>query len=181
MDQDQFWQNSFYEQAGFYDLLNPENDFVLQQNLTVDNGYIKEIEDFSQRGFKERMAAFFTERRLLENQIRSSFSAMPEVTPMIKINTVSLSDLNEDFEFNSIEKPKKLKKRNKHVCKACVHCKKAHLACDESRPCTRCSQLGKTDCIDVQHKRRGRPRLASTERKSQKKQIDPFGEQIEIQ
>ncbi|KAI8896222.1 hypothetical protein BC833DRAFT_598303 [Globomyces pollinis-pini] len=47
--------------------------------------------------------------------------------------------------------------RNKHVGKACTHCKKAHLACDSSRPCKRCTHLGKSDCIDVTHKRRGRP------------------------
>ncbi len=48
----------------------------------------------------------------------------------------------------------------KHVGIACTHCKKAHLACDNSRPCKRCTRLGKTDCIDVEHKRRGRPRTS---------------------
>lgn len=50
-------------------------------------------------------------------------------------------------------------KRQRHVCRACVHCKKAHLACDEQRPCRRCSHLGKNDCADVEHKRRGRPKV----------------------
>lgn len=49
-------------------------------------------------------------------------------------------------------------KRHKNVGRACTHCKKAHLACDESRPCKRCTHLGKTNCIDVEHKRRGRPK-----------------------
>ncbi|KAJ3309918.1 hypothetical protein HDV04_005548 [Boothiomyces sp. JEL0838] len=55
------------------------------------------------------------------------------------------------------------RKRPKHVGKACVHCKKAHLACDSNRPCKRCKHLGKDDCVDVEHKRRGRPK--STKRK----------------
>ncbi|KAK9727643.1 hypothetical protein K7432_001675 [Basidiobolus ranarum] len=53
------------------------------------------------------------------------------------------------------------KKVNKtHVPSACANCKKAHLACDVSRPCKRCLAMGKTDtCIDIQHKKRGRPKI----------------------
>jgi hypothetical protein len=58
-------------------------------------------------------------------------------------------------------------KRQKHVRRACVHCKKAHLACDEGRPCRRCLHLGKTDCVDVEHKRRGRPRTSPEKKKMQ--------------
>ncbi|CDU25792.1 uncharacterized protein SPSC_05963 [Sporisorium scitamineum] len=47
-----------------------------------------------------------------------------------------------------------------HVPSACLNCKRAHLACDVGRPCRRCINLGKSDtCVDVQHKKRGRPRL----------------------
>merc|ERR1711881_295174 len=47
-----------------------------------------------------------------------------------------------------------------HVAKACQNCKKAHLSCDEQRPCTRCVASGKqATCVDVEHKKRGRPRL----------------------
>ena len=56
-------------------------------------------------------------------------------------------------------------KRQKHVQKACVHCKRAHLACDNERPCRRCVHLGKTDCVDVEHKRRGRPKSSPEKRK----------------
>ncbi|KAL7273073.1 hypothetical protein RUND412_004097 [Rhizina undulata] len=57
--------------------------------------------------------------------------------------------------------PPQLPRRPKsHVASACVNCKKAHLACDVRRPCPRCVGLGKQDtCRDVQHKKRGRPRL----------------------
>ncbi|KAK6363467.1 hypothetical protein TWF730_000899 [Orbilia blumenaviensis] len=47
-----------------------------------------------------------------------------------------------------------------HVPSACVNCKNAHLACDVQRPCPRCVSTGKQDsCVDVEHKKRGRPRL----------------------
>ncbi|KAF2691282.1 hypothetical protein K458DRAFT_287142 [Lentithecium fluviatile CBS 122367] len=47
-----------------------------------------------------------------------------------------------------------------HVASACVNCKKAHLSCDVQRPCGRCVASGKQEtCKDVQHKKRGRPRL----------------------
>ncbi|ORX51958.1 hypothetical protein DM01DRAFT_1408421 [Hesseltinella vesiculosa] len=53
------------------------------------------------------------------------------------------------------------KKSNKpHVRTACSNCKKAHLACDTARPCKRCISVGKSDsCYDIQHKKRGRPKL----------------------
>ncbi|MCJ1351227.1 MAG: hypothetical protein MMC33_001210 [Icmadophila ericetorum] len=63
-----------------------------------------------------------------------------------------------------------------HVPSACVNCKRKHLACETQRPCNRCLQAGKevsflafqhlanltvqkATCVDVQHKKRGRPRL----------------------
>lgn len=58
-------------------------------------------------------------------------------------------------------RPHKPARRTKaHVASACVNCKKAHLSCDVQRPCGRCVASGKQDtCKDVQHKKRGRPRL----------------------
>ncbi|KAI8065503.1 hypothetical protein BC940DRAFT_368759 [Gongronella butleri] len=57
--------------------------------------------------------------------------------------------------------PGQRKKSNKpHVRTACSNCKKAHLACDTERPCKRCVSVGKADsCYDIQHKKRGRPKL----------------------
>ncbi|KAK0390959.1 hypothetical protein NLU13_0461 [Sarocladium strictum] len=56
--------------------------------------------------------------------------------------------------------PKSQRKTKGHVASACVPCKKAHLRCDSQRPCSRCIANGKDDaCVDVQHKKRGRPRL----------------------
>ncbi|ORZ10112.1 hypothetical protein BCR42DRAFT_454633 [Absidia repens] len=55
-------------------------------------------------------------------------------------------------------------KRNRkyHVASACVNCKNAHLACDVSRPCKRCILLDKAaTCVDIKHKKRGRPKLPS--------------------
>ncbi|KAI0418498.1 hypothetical protein F5X98DRAFT_111212 [Xylaria grammica] len=56
--------------------------------------------------------------------------------------------------------PKSQRKTKGHVASACVPCKRAHLRCDAQRPCSRCLSNGKEDaCIDIQHKKRGRPRL----------------------
>ncbi|OCK82628.1 hypothetical protein K432DRAFT_214508 [Lepidopterella palustris CBS 459.81] len=62
-------------------------------------------------------------------------------------------------------RPNKPARRTKaHVASACVNCKKAHLSCDVQRPCGRCITSGKQDsCKDVQHKKRGRPRLRDHE------------------
>ncbi|KAI5812941.1 hypothetical protein BZA77DRAFT_131925 [Pyronema omphalodes] len=61
--------------------------------------------------------------------------------------------------------PMPLRRPKSHVASACVNCKKAHLACDTRRPCPRCVGLGKQDtCVDVQHKKRGRPRLRDDHR-----------------
>ncbi|KAK1071850.1 hypothetical protein LTR74_002950 [Friedmanniomyces endolithicus] len=58
-----------------------------------------------------------------------------------------------------------------HVASACVNCKRAHLSCDVQRPCTRCVSSGKQDtCVDVQHKKRGRPRL--------REESDPSAQQM---
>ncbi|KAF1816783.1 hypothetical protein P152DRAFT_469316 [Eremomyces bilateralis CBS 781.70] len=55
-----------------------------------------------------------------------------------------------------------MKKAN--VAAACVNCRRAHLSCDVNRPCGRCVTSGKQDtCVDVEHKKRGRPRLRDRE------------------
>ena len=39
--------------------------------------------------------------------------------------------------------PKTSRRAKAHVAKACQNCKKAHLSCDEARPCARCVAAGK--------------------------------------
>ncbi|KAG8667096.1 hypothetical protein FPOAC1_011918 [Fusarium poae] len=64
------------------------------------------------------------------------------------------------IETQPMTSPKSQRKTKGHVASACVPCKRAHLRCDAQRPCSRCITNGKEDaCIDVQHKKRGRPRL----------------------
>ncbi|SPJ74701.1 uncharacterized protein FTOL_04432 [Fusarium torulosum] len=63
-------------------------------------------------------------------------------------------------ENQSMTSPKSQRKTKGHVASACVPCKRAHLRCDAQRPCSRCITNGKEEsCVDVQHKKRGRPRL----------------------
>ncbi|OJJ44990.1 hypothetical protein ASPZODRAFT_17900 [Penicilliopsis zonata CBS 506.65] len=61
--------------------------------------------------------------------------------------------------------PQKQTRRTKaHVASACVNCKKKHLGCDPARPCRRCVVAGKAaTCVDVTHKKRGRPPLKAEE------------------
>ncbi|KAH7030825.1 uncharacterized protein B0I36DRAFT_114461 [Microdochium trichocladiopsis] len=66
----------------------------------------------------------------------------------------------EGADASSRTSPKSQRKTKGHVASACVPCKRAHLRCDAQRPCSRCLSNGKDDaCVDVQHKKRGRPRL----------------------
>lgn len=59
----------------------------------------------------------------------------------------------------TLKSSKPVDSHKKHVGRACLHCKKGHLACDISRPCRKCVNVGKGDsCIDVEHKPRGRPK-----------------------
>ncbi|KAL7922310.1 hypothetical protein ACQKWADRAFT_85958 [Trichoderma austrokoningii] len=69
-------------------------------------------------------------------------------------------DRTQGTEPQPYTSPKSQRKAKGHVASACVPCKKAHLRCDAQRPCSRCLGSGKEDaCVDVQHKKRGRPRL----------------------
>ena len=82
------------------------------------------------------------------------------------INGNSISDPNIHFSFSNGRSTsgKERISSKAHVSKACSNCKRAHLACDSSRPCRRCLSVGRGDtCIDLQHKKRGRPRLRRTE------------------
>lgn len=40
------------------------------------------------------------------------------------------------------------KPKRKKAVRACFHCQKAHLTCDDNRPCERCVKRGLTDCHD---------------------------------
>ena len=97
----------------------------------------------------------------------SSYLHMPNIAPKLPLNVVDGTsggyiDMNESFDASKLSTAAN-KLQQKHVCKACIHCKRAHLACDEARPCRRCMHLGKFDtCVDVEHKRRGRPKSGVT-------------------
>ncbi|PGH13630.1 hypothetical protein AJ80_06262 [Polytolypa hystricis UAMH7299] len=60
--------------------------------------------------------------------------------------------------------PRSTRRAKAHVASACVNCKRKHLGCDAARPCRRCVVAGKeASCVDVTHKRRGRPPLKAEE------------------
>ncbi|OXV11587.1 hypothetical protein Egran_00655 [Elaphomyces granulatus] len=63
--------------------------------------------------------------------------------------------------------PRSTRRAKAHVASACVNCKRKHLGCDPARPCRRCVLAGKANyeatCVDVTHKKRGRPPLKAEE------------------
>ncbi|MCJ1252244.1 hypothetical protein MMC24_000048 [Lignoscripta atroalba] len=102
--------------------------------------------------------------------------------------TLQRNGSNDDLSANAQDSPGALhfatgspgvtRRAKAHVPSACVNCKRKHLACETRRPCSRCLQAGKevsklrdlgldgytadklkATCVDVQHKKRGRPRL----------------------
>lgn len=93
-----------------------------------------------------------------ENQLSCNFG-----TPCSScISLGKIDDCSNTIQPISVETTKIPTKRGykSHVPSACINCRTAHLACDVSRPCQRCVTLKKTDtCQDIQHKKRGRPKL----------------------
>ena len=106
----------------------------------------------------------------------------------VQSNTsISREDSNDDRSSGNLDSPEAqhltagapgiARRAKAHVPSACVNCKRKHLACETKRPCNRCVQTGKevsispnpagklgltskqSSCVDVQHKKRGRPRL----------------------
>ncbi|KAI8054410.1 hypothetical protein BDF22DRAFT_742337 [Syncephalis plumigaleata] len=94
--------------------------------------------------------------------------------PSSSTATNMVTDENHNSSGSAVRSRSPRRGTKTHVASACYNCKRAHLACDVSRPCQRCRASGKTDgCYDVQHKKRGRPKLkdrktnVSTRRTSQ--------------
>ena len=56
---------------------------------------------------------------------------------------------HEDAGAASTSKTQNRPSRRKKASRACYHCQKAHLTCDDSRPCQRCIRKGLADqCVD---------------------------------
>ncbi|KAJ6790386.1 hypothetical protein PWT90_07767 [Aphanocladium album] len=84
-------------------------------------------------------------------------SPAPSITPQHSASQLRTTAPESSTRVTS---PRSHRKTKGHVASACVPCKKAHLRCDSQRPCSRCVTHGKEDtCVDVRHKKRGRPRL----------------------
>ncbi|KAI2624196.1 hypothetical protein GGR54DRAFT_565263 [Hypoxylon sp. NC1633] len=88
------------------------------------------------------------------------YSLPPVVGPSLGPAPYQMPSNPQGAENPPFTSPKSQRKTKGHVASACVPCKRAHLRCDAQRPCSRCLSNGKEDsCVDVQHKKRGRPRL----------------------
>ncbi|KAI8140343.1 hypothetical protein BJV82DRAFT_623562 [Fennellomyces sp. T-0311] len=70
-----------------------------------------------------------------------------------------MEEEDDEYVFRGDGQSSTSLRKGRNVDKACNHCKRSHLRCDNMRPCRRCVATGKTGCKDVEHKPRGRPRL----------------------
>ena len=61
------------------------------------------------------------------------------------------------------KKPNNPRERKKQVRLACVACRKAKTACDNERPCHRCSSRGIENCVDAPKKSRGNTKTSCIE------------------
>ncbi|KAF3767408.1 hypothetical protein M406DRAFT_253428 [Cryphonectria parasitica EP155] len=96
---------------------------------------------------------------LSQNPYLPTPATIPTSGPVPTYNTVTSRPPTQESQ-QSFASPKSQRKTKGHVAAACVPCKKAHLSTTAQRPCNRCVQNNKEDsCIDVTHKKRGRPRL----------------------
>ncbi|KAG2174927.1 hypothetical protein INT43_005989 [Umbelopsis isabellina] len=66
---------------------------------------------------------------------------------------------DDDYRHTAATSTQTHSKKGRNVDKACNHCKRSHLRCDDMRPCKRCVSTGKNGCKDVEHKPRGRPKI----------------------
>ncbi|TID28849.1 hypothetical protein CANINC_002253 [Pichia inconspicua] len=65
-----------------------------------------------------------------------------------------MDNLKPDTNSMSIQKQKKSRRPpTKKVSRACIHCRNAHITCDDNRPCFRCVKKGTADtCVDAPRK-----------------------------
>jgi len=121
--------------------------------------------------------------RTLSSQDRLGRSDLSRIDSNLSVTSDMDGEDQDPASFDWLDEYKE-KARNKPVMKACVNCKRAHLACDNERPCRRyvadylffflsfqcpkkencsCITANKQDsCVDVEHKKRGRPKLQKT-------------------
>ncbi|KAH9058824.1 hypothetical protein EDB87DRAFT_844575 [Lactarius vividus] len=60
--------------------------------------------------------------------------------------------------------------KKKKAARACIHCQRAHLTCDDSRPCQRCTKRGMADSCVEGHRKRAKYLLGDDELELLKRQ-----------
>lgn len=178
------WKNPAPLLSASYSFSSFSSASSSEEDLTEE--LLKNSRTASKRGPKKSASiSFFPEKRrksVIQNQ--KSNASIPQrkfsqkrgsITSELSyyLSKQKLSD-NEDLEeefaedstYNSLRTEMSssvstgmICKKGRNVDKACNHCKRSHLRCDNVRPCRRCVTTGKTGCQDVKHKPRGRPRL----------------------
>ncbi|CEP10077.1 hypothetical protein [Parasitella parasitica] len=171
-----------YSYSSFSSASSNEEESPLQESLDQDKqqtdkqtsmGYTSELGNFKN---KSRASMLFQRKNSINNfesdqkkpkQKKASISSSSDSLSYY-LARQQLSD-TDDYEEEVDQEPRRtlktssstsaICKKGRNVDKACNHCKRSHLRCDNVRPCRRCVSTGKVGCQDVKHKPRGRPRL----------------------
>ncbi|KAJ3020911.1 hypothetical protein HKX48_009515 [Thoreauomyces humboldtii] len=85
-----------------------------------------------------------------------------------KNTTTSPTSTGSSSSANAAVPPPTPAKRQPQVQHACTNCKDHHFKCDTARPCKRCVEQGRDDCVDRVHKQRGRPKNSKTKNRKGK-------------
>lgn len=178
------WKNSTpllsasYSFSSFSSASSNEEDFteeLLKDSKTAGKRGAKKSASISFFPEKRKKSAVLNQKSSAPKPQRKFSQKRGSITSELSyyLSKQKLSD-NEDFDeefeedstFNGLRTEMSssasrgmICKKGRNVDKACNHCKRSHLRCDNVRPCRRCVATGKTGCQDVKHKPRGRPRL----------------------
>ncbi|KAI9511158.1 hypothetical protein F5148DRAFT_1173060 [Russula earlei] len=98
---------------------------------------------------------------------RASTSTSDSTTPSKRRRQDTASDVDQSPSTGAgpIRNVRKDKDgpRKKKAARACIHCQKAHLTCDDSRPCQRCTRRGMAGSCVEGHRKRAKYLLGEAE------------------
>ncbi|KAI9278658.1 hypothetical protein BDA99DRAFT_578325 [Phascolomyces articulosus] len=109
----------------------------------------------------ESISSFLARQKLSDDdEDNNGLHLQPTLTTSTTVDEdFDLEEEDDEYIYRGDGQPTSSLRKGRNVDKACNHCKRSHLRCDNMRPCRRCVATGKTGCKDVEHKPRGRPRL----------------------
>lgn len=138
-----------------------EEDERVEEGDDGDDGDVDEEEEAEEEAEEEMLPGEPACRTAMPRSTPAEASSVPPAPAAAATAAVTASGgTDEAGDEAQSASPATMKRHKAHVASACSNCKRAHLACDEARPCRRCIAIKReSSCMDIPHKRRGRPRL----------------------